>query len=392
MEQSVISNPQPIPSTRLLPFAQVIGTAGGGGAERLAYNLALGLHQAGKKSFCIALKSGGTYGAGGAVPLLELGLNDVRGWGFLAGAKRLRSFLRQHAIGVLHIHGYGCLQFCIPALFGMCNRPRVWFTWHNSEDVLERERGLKRHYLLWCLRRCERLFGPSTEVIEKLRKVAGKSSPISVFRNGVPEIAPSRHVADDVPTLLWMARFMPTKDPQLLIHAAARLRDSGLKFRLVMAGSPYPVAQGFYDQTHQLICDLDLATIVSLPGWVDDTTALIQSASIGVQTSLQEGLSMSLLEQMMAGLAVVATDVGQTREALESCGLLIPPKDIRALADALRELIVDPEHRQRLGCAARRRALAEFSTQAMVTRTIDMYCTPQPGTSRVAPALPIGSP
>ena len=113
-------------------------------------------------------------------------------------------------------------------------------------------------------------------------------------------------------------------------------------------------------------------------GWVDDVPALLRESAIGVQTSHTEGLSMTLLEQMMAGLAVVATDVGDTAVAIEhgKTGLLVPPGDDDALCDALRRLITDVELRCRLGAAAREKALAEFSLEAMAEQGLRFYREP----------------
>ncbi|MCA9288889.1 MAG: glycosyltransferase family 4 protein, partial [Phycisphaerales bacterium] len=88
-----------------------------------------------------------------------------------------------------------------------------------------------------------------------------------------------------------------------------------------------------------------------------------------------EGLSMALLEQMMAGLAIVATDVGDTSRAIEHerTGLLVPPGDDAALGDALARVVGDVGLRRRLGAAARERALGEFSLDAMATQAIDAY-------------------
>jgi mannosyltransferase len=81
-----------------------------------------------------------------------------------------------------------------------------------------------------------------------------------------------------------------------------------------------------------------------------------------VQISRTEGASMTLLEQAMSGLAIVATDVGDTSAIIENevTGLLIDPGDEEALRVALRRLISDPELRIRLGVAARTRAMSGF--------------------------------
>ena len=103
-----------------------------------------------------------------------------------------------------------------------------------------------------------------------------------------------------------------------------------------------------------------------------DVDALLDEVNVGVQTSHFEGLSLTLLEQMMAGLAIVAPDVGDTRVAVrdKETGSPIPEKDLDLLCSALREVITDPEHRRRRGAAAREIALREFSMTAMTNRAL----------------------
>ena len=112
-----------------------------------------------------------------------------------------------------------------------------------------------------------------------------------------------------------------------------------------------------------------------LDGWVDDIEPLLRAASIGVQTSRSEGLSLSLLDQMMAGLPVVATAVGETATAVTHgvSGLLVPSGDDEALISALRRLILDRGLRLRLGAAARQRALNHYSQEAALDDALDFY-------------------
>ena len=122
-----------------------------------------------------------------------------------------------------------------------------------------------------------------------------------------------------------------------------------------------------------LVARHDLQSEVTFLGWIADVAPLVQSASIGVQTSWTEGLSITLLEQMTAGLAIVATDVGDTRRAIESgvTGLLVPPGNEQALLDALRTMIRDPAQRMRMGLAARTRAESSFSLPAMARQVVE---------------------
>lgn len=366
--------PSPVASAQTadLRVAQIIGTFGGGGAERLAYNLACALHDQGVSSAAIALRQRGTFSEDGAVETLSLDIRSESPIELLRAVRRLRRCLAERGINVVHVHGSNALPLVALAVRRMRPRPMLLFTWHDSQRVLD-GRSWRDRLVRWALRRCDRVFGSSSDVADRLHRACGR--PVEVFRNGVPELPALGEPDANVPTIIWAARLAPLKDPQILLRAAARLRDEGLDFRIVLAGDAADNLRWFADQTRELIHEHGLEDRVSMPGWVDDCTTLYRGAAIGVQTSHSEGLSMTLLEQMMAGLAVVATDVGDTAAAVADgrTGLLIPPTDEDALTDALRRLLTDPALRQRLAAAAREQALAVFSLPAMAKQAIAVY-------------------
>ncbi|HVP01395.1 MAG TPA: glycosyltransferase, partial [Solirubrobacteraceae bacterium] len=102
---------------------------------------------------------------------------------------------------------------------------------------------------------------------------------------------------------------------------------------------------------------------------------LMAAADVVVQPSRNEGLSITVLEAMAAGRPVVASDVGGTRESVADgvTGVLVPPGRPDALAAALDALLRDPRRRAALGAAARARAVASFSAQAMAAATSAVY-------------------
>jgi glycosyltransferase involved in cell wall biosynthesis len=101
---------------------------------------------------------------------------------------------------------------------------------------------------------------------------------------------------------------------------------------------------------------------------------LLRGCDVFVLPSTAEGLSLSLLEAMAAGCAVVATDAGEDGSALEGAGLVIPTHPLRpALDEALRRLIADPALRAQLGEAARARAAASFAFANTVDRVQGVY-------------------
>lgn len=364
---------------RELAVAQVVGKLSGGGVQRLAYNLAVGLHAQGARSQLIAMKSGNEQLTGLDPRLNITTMPPASAWNKPRYLLRLRRELLSGHIDVVHVHGQGCLLAVAMALAGVRRRrrPALWFTWHNSESVLE-EKGIEHRLLLWALKRCDHVCGSSRQVVQKLTAALGTGGPdtVTVFQNGVPESPVTAGIDADEPLILWMARLVPCKNPAMLIRCAGRLRDEGLKFRIVLAGDPPPRQRWLAAEMQSLIQLLGLTEVVSMPGWIADTSSLICRGAIGVQTSETEGLSMALLEQMMAGLAVVATDVGDTALAIDADrnGLLVPPGNEEAMVAALRSVVTDRGQRRSLGQAARERALSSFSVAAMSRRAFSQYC------------------
>ncbi|MBU6397361.1 MAG: glycosyltransferase, partial [Rhodospirillales bacterium] len=92
-------------------------------------------------------------------------------------------------------------------------------------------------------------------------------------------------------------------------------------------------------------------------------------------STYREGLPKAVLEAMAAGLPVVATNIPGCREAVinNETGLLVPPRNPAALAEALGRLIADPGLRARLGAAGRQRVLDNFSDAIVCEKTMEIY-------------------
>lgn len=87
------------------------------------------------------------------------------------------------------------------------------------------------------------------------------------------------------------------------------------------------------------------------------------AGGVVVLSSVMEGFPAGLVEAMFCGRATVSTDVGAVVEVIGGTGLVVPPRNPRALADACLALLRDPERRARLGAAARARALELFTVE-----------------------------
>lgn len=191
--------------------------------------------------------------------------------------------------------------------------------------------------------------------------------------------ARSRLLADrgwprDALVVGWVGRMEAVKNPLGLVEAAAHLcredPDSRNRLRLVLVGNG---AQGA--AVREAVTAAGLDDNVWLPGSRDDVPALLAGLDVFVLPSLAEGISNTVLEALATGLAVVATDVGGNRELVTrgQCGALVPPGDSAALAAALARYLQRPELAAEHGAVARRRAVGQFSIDAMVSAYTQTY-------------------
>ena len=170
--------------------------------------------------------------------------------------------------------------------------------------------------------------------------------------------------------VVTIARLSPEKDVANLIRAAAVVAGADPAFRLEIAG-----AGPCQSDLEKLIDSLGLKERVRLLGQVRDVRALLGRASLFVLPSLSEGISLTLMEGMARGLPVVATRVGGNPEVVTDgeTGLLVPPRNPDALADAVLSLLRDPERCRRMGEAGRRRVERVFDVRRMVAEYEEFY-------------------
>ncbi len=199
-----------------------------------------------------------------------------------------------------------------------------------------------------CVSERERTEGMRARTCQRKRSV--------VIHNAVDvEAAPRAGLAGDPPRIISVGRMKAPKDPLTLIGALAHLEPGTFRAMLVGDGPDWSVVAAAVRRA-------GLDSVVDLVGERLDVPALLAQADVFVLASLSEGLPMSLLEAMAAGLPVVASAVGGVPEAVidGETGLLVAPGDAATMAQALRTLLGDPDLRRRLGAAGHERALAMF--------------------------------
>lgn len=170
-------------------------------------------------------------------------------------------------------------------------------------------------------------------------------------------------LASGVPVVGTVARLVPIKGLKFLVEAAANVTQAvpGVHFIIVGDGSER-------SQLQQQVEDHGLNGKVRFLGWRSDLAHIYPDFDVVVLSSLNEGTPVSLLEAMAAGRPVVATSVGGVPDLVLNghTGVLVPPRDAGALAEAITALLKDPELRQRLGEMAQAAVVPAFSIDRLV--------------------------
>jgi glycosyltransferase involved in cell wall biosynthesis len=194
---------------------------------------------------------------------------------------------------------------------------------------------------------------------------------IGVLPNAVAAAAGSAAGRLDPPLIVFTGLMHANKGVDALLEALARADVRELPWRAKLLGG------GALARYRARIGELGLAARIEAPGWVapEQIREALARASIFVLPSLIENLPLALLEAMAYGLCPVVTPVGAMGEVVSHgvCGLIVPPGDARALADALRTLLADRRLTGRLGEAAQRRFQERYDIRQYVARLMAQY-------------------
>ncbi|MCK8434564.1 DUF3492 domain-containing protein [Streptomyces sp. D2-8] len=192
----------------------------------------------------------------------------------------------------------------------------------------------------------------------------------------------------DPDTLVWVGRVEPAKDLVSLLHAFAEVRKQEPRTRLRIVGAPTgPEGSAYLDHCRTLAAQL-FPDEAEGPHTAGDNPVSFEeiggpelpaaadayaSGAVTVLSSVVEGFPIGLVEAMLCGRATVSTDVGAVVEVIGGTGLVVPPRNPRALAEACVALLRDPERRARLGAAARARALELFTVEQNIEAFHGIY-------------------
>ena len=196
---------------------------------------------------------------------------------------------------------------------------------------------------------------------------------VRVIHNGVDpacfEPAPSR--TSGPPRVASVGLIYPLKGQLDLIEAAALVRESIPDIRFDVYGSASD--DEYYRECLERVERLNVGSTVTFQGPTTNPAAVYQQADVVALPSISEAFPYAVIEAMLCGAAIVATDVGGVSEALEATGVLVRPGRPREMADAILGLLGSESERRRLGALARARALERFTLAIVLSGYRDSY-------------------
>jgi len=177
-------------------------------------------------------------------------------------------------------------------------------------------------------------------------------------------------IKSNAPLAGIVARLDPQKGHTYLLTAFAQVVEALPEARLLVVGDGY--LRGDLERQAR---ELGIAHQVIFTGWRDDVPRVMTELDLLILSSLSEGFGLVLLEAMAAAKPIVASQVSAIPEIVidGETGILVPPKDPDALAEALIKLLRNPALAREMGRKGRKRLEKEFSVERMITETERVY-------------------
>jgi glycosyltransferase involved in cell wall biosynthesis len=190
----------------------------------------------------------------------------------------------------------------------------------------------------------------------------------------IRRFAPTPEHLEGVPVVTFVSRMLWPKGVGELVEAAHILCERGVVVKVRLVGMPDTTSRVSVQE--QQLAQWNSEGVIEWLGYRDDIPELWRASNIAVLPSYyREGVPRSLLEAAACGRAIVTTDMPGCREIVQHGinGLLVPPRDSQAIADAIQQLVEDPATRQHMGAAGRVLVEEGFSEEYTVEQTLAVY-------------------
>ena len=356
-----------------------IDTTGPGGAETVFIDLATRLPKDKYRSVVVIRGKGWVYeelNRRGVTPILL----DAKGSFNLRYLLGLRKIIQSEGVDLIQSHLLGANVYC--SLAGLLTGTPVVATFHGEVDIgaNERLKGLKFGAINVGASHIVAVTDSLLDDITSRTSLSEKKT--SVIYNGIDTsafIRPRSSVLrkkfgwneDDV-IIGSLGNIRPAKGYDILLKAAALLEQSDRTYRFVVAGQ----GKGkLHDDLLALRKKLGIEENVQFLGFIDDAADFLANIDIFLSSSISEGLPLSAIQAMVAGLPMVATRCGGYEGLItdRENGVLIDVGNPDAIADGVEMVTADPEMRKTMSQNARKHAISTFDIQVMLDAYEQMY-------------------
>ena len=314
------------------------------------------------------------------IPVVSFPLKSLYGRSMFASGRQFMRYLRAERVQIVHAHDMYTNVFATP--WALAARTPVIITsrrWWHSLPNKKLQIGNRAAFRL-----SDGVLANSPQVAASVAQRDGVSPDrICTVTNFVDDaaFAPPRNEERASTRVRWgipdgalvvgcVARLVPVKDHHTLLTAFALLRQTCPSAHLVLIGDGECRAD-----LELRVTSLQVTEAVSIVGELQDGANHHQMFDVSVLCSLSEGFPNSLVEAMAAGVPIVATGVGGSLDAVTDGenGLLVPPRDAAALANALGTLLGDAQLRATMGAHGRKRAEQRYQASAAIGSLEAMY-------------------
>lgn len=272
--------------------------------------------------------------------------------GLVLSAIKLATTIRKQHPDIIHF--FLPQAYLIGGLISLCVGPNIRIMSRRSLNHYQSRFPIASRVEWWLHKHMDALLTNSLAAAHNLRQETSTSEQLGLIYNGIQQTQFKRQnnaqrearealaIPSDTLVLVMVANLIPYKGHIDLIQAASQVKWPSDAWQIICIGAGDPTYQSELEQLSQ---DLKLKKHLQFIGSQQQIAPWLHAADIGVLVSHEEGFSNALLEYMAAGLAVIATDVGGNREAVDNVGCLIPAKNPTAIADAIHQLL-SPQQRQ----------------------------------------------
>lgn len=357
---------------------QLISSRGLFGAENMLLELSKGLKSLGD-SVTLGVFSNRHAGAGGALELTgAAGAVGIRSEVFecssrvdFATIRKIRSFIKENSIDVVHSHGYKSNIYAYLACTKTGARlVTTCHNWINASSKMSLYTRLDKFFL----KRFDAVAAVSDDVARQALEAGVKPEKLRIIGNGISiekfrvsggareKTRRALGVPAGASVIGTVGRLSPEKGYDLLLKAAREVCGKKDDCFFVIAGDG-PQRQPLEELSRELGTDKR----VVFAGKRTDIPEVLSAMDLFVLSSLTEGQPMALLEAMAAGVPAVSTSVGDVPKILRNgeAGLIVPPSDCKALAGAILKALDDPELAARLSASAMRTVKELYSSERM---------------------------